>query len=115
MDDVLRARVAGQCLPDAWHYMAPRLAGLHIDDDAEPGIVADWLAGAHPAAARDARLLLARMASQRWRIEAPAADRMVVFLSDGSAWDLHLHVLPERHVGRIERRGFAKRHAAAAT
>jgi len=113
MDDVLRARVAGQCQPDAWHYAAPRLAGLHIDEGAEPGIVADWLAGAHPSAMREARLLLARMASQRWRVAMPAADRIVVRLSDGSTWDLHLRVLPERHVGRIEPRGITRRHLAA--
>jgi hypothetical protein len=115
MDDVLRARVASLCQPDAWHYAAPRLAGLHIADDAEPGTVADWLADAHAFAMRDARLLLARMASQPWRVEVPAADRVVVRLTDGSAWDLHLRALPERHVGRIERRESGKAQGAAAT
>jgi hypothetical protein len=107
MDEILIARAAQRCQPDSWHRAAPRLSGLRIDDDAQPEIVARWLAKALPSAMSDARQLLMKMAAQPWRIEVVTREHMVVSLLDKSRWNLHLHALPEHHVHHIEHVGSA--------
>jgi len=109
MDETLLQRAADNCQPDSWHRAAPQLAGLRIEDDAQPEVVTRWLELSLPGALRQARQLVAKMASQPWRIEVLSREHVVVSLLDKSRWDLHLHELPEHHVHDIER---AERTAA---
>src|SRR3954463_5300735 len=113
MEHTLRERVADHCLPDSWQYFSPRLAALHIADDADPGVVFDWLAAATPNALRDARQLLMQMSARHWRIEAPQRELLVVTLHDGGRWQLRLRALPQWHVDHVKKAGKTRAHAAA--
>jgi len=115
MEHTLRERIADHCLPDSWQYFSPRLAALHIERDADAGVVADWLTAATPHALRDARALLMKMSARHWRIEAPARERCVLTFNGGERWQLHLRPLPQWHVDHVERLDAAKKPNAGVT